>query len=160
MSDKKERIDHILTQNVTDNKDSAKLNSLLYRDKVKEEKGKKKKQEKEEQEKSAQNTSMLSFMWGDDTSSKKRKRAEARKKKAAAAHSQDSKNQDSYGKTIIRESKDAVEITKDGISLKLGESEEGKLKLKVSTGKRKDVSKKRLVKIAMNAIIKELKKEE
>ncbi|MCK5096816.1 MAG: hypothetical protein KAR45_01870 [Desulfobacteraceae bacterium] len=160
MSDKKERIDHILTQNVSDNKDSAKLNSLLYRDKAKEDKGKRKKKKQEENENNPQNTSMLSFMWGDDASSKKRKRAEAKKKKAAAKQSQSMENHRQQGKTIVRESQHAVEITRDGISLKLGESEDGKLKLKVSTGKRKDISKKRLAKIAMNAIIKELKKEE
>jgi len=161
MSDKKERIDQILTQNVTDNKDSAKLNSLLYRDKGKEDTGKRKKDEKEEQD-SSQNTSMLSFMWGDDAGSKKRQRAEARKKKDALANkqSQTTENQKQHGKTIIKESQHTVEITREGISLKLGESEDGKLKLKVSTGNRKDVSKKRLAKIAMNAIIKELKKEE
>ncbi|MCK5312889.1 MAG: hypothetical protein KAJ62_12305 [Desulfobacteraceae bacterium] len=157
MSDKKERIDHILTQNITDNKDSAKLNSLLYRDKTKEDKTKKRKKETVN---SPQNTSMLSFMWGDDGSSKKRKRAEAKKKRAAAKQSQSTDTNRQQGKTIVRESQHAVEITRDGISLKLGESEDGKLKLKVSTGKRKDISKKRLAKIAMNAIIKELKKEE
>jgi hypothetical protein len=157
MSDKKERIDHILTQNVTDNKDSAKLNSLLYRDKAKEDKGDTKKKKQDEKENNPQNTSMLSFMWGDDAGSKKRKRAEARKNRQAA---QASENGKPVGKTVIREGKHAVEITREGISLKLGESEEGKLKLKISTGNRKDISKKRLAKIAMNAIIKELKKEE
>ncbi len=151
MGDKKERIDHILTQKVTDNQDSAKLNSLLYRDKVAE--------GEEEKEDNSQNTSMLSFMWGDDTDKKKRKSI-SKKEPAKAKDIDDQVKPSSHGKTIIREGKDSVEINRDGISLKLGESEEGKLKLKVSVGKRKDISKKRLVKIAMNAIIKELTKEE
>jgi hypothetical protein len=159
MSDKKERIDHILTQDVTENKDSAKLDSLLYRDKAKEDKKKEKKIKAEEN--SHQNTSMLSFMWGDDGKSSKRKKSAAKKKKSSGAKtSQDSDSLMQDGKTIIREKKDTVEISKNGISLKLSESEEGKLKLKISTGNRKNVSKKRLAKIAMNAIIKELKKEE
>ncbi len=150
MSDKKERIDHILTQDVTDNKDSAKLDSLLYRDKAKEETGKKKNSGVKKD--SPQNTSMLSFMWGN----KKRS-----KKTPSVAKTPRPKNLlKKAEKTIIREGKDAVEISKDGIALKLSESKEGKLKLKISTGKRKDISKKRLAKIAMNAIIKELKKEE
>lgn len=148
MSDKKERIDHILTQDVEDNKDSAKLDSLLYRDKDKEN------QSSESQEDSPQNTSMLSFMWGNGKRSK-------RKLKAAKTKTPRPRNLlKKEGKTTIRESQNAVEISKDGISLKLSESAEGKLKLKISTGKRKNISKKRLAKIAMNAIIKELKKEE
>jgi hypothetical protein len=150
MSDKKERIDHILTQNVTENKDSAKLNSLLYRDKSKEDKRKKLNSETEKN--SSQNTSMLSFMWGD--------KKKSRKKSSVAKISRPKNLLRQDGKTIIRESQNEVEISKDGISLKLSESEEGKLKLKISTGKRNDISKKRLAKIAMNAIIKELKKEE
>ncbi|MCK5100849.1 MAG: hypothetical protein KAR45_22255 [Desulfobacteraceae bacterium] len=160
MSDKKERIDHILTQTVTDNKDSARLNSLLYRDKAKEDKKKEKKIKAEEN--SHQNTSMLSFMWGDDgKSSKRKKKNKAKNKKFSGVKtSQYSDLSKQDGKTIVRESKDTVEISKNGISLKLSESEEGKLKLKISTGKIKNISKKRLAKIAMNAIIKELKKEE
>ncbi len=150
MSDKKERIDHILTQDVADNKDSAKLDSLLYRDKTKEDKTKN--QSSKSKKDSPQNTSMLSFMWGNKKGSKKT---------PSVAKPPRPKNlMRKAEKTIIREGKDAVEVSKNGISLKLSESEEGKLKLKISTGKRKDISKKRLAKIAMNAIIKELKKEE
>jgi len=145
MSDKKERIDHILTQDVTDNEDSAKLNSLLYREKGKDDKA-------DADDGSTQNTSMLSFMWGDRKKKKKKKRAPEQVKSKKISRPE--------GKTIIRENKDTVEISKNNISLKLSESEGGKLKLKISTGKRKDISKKRLAKIAMNAIIKELKKEE
>jgi len=152
MSDKKERIDRILTQTVTDTKDSAKLNSLLYRDKAKEDKVKEKKTGKGKGNNS-ENTSMLSFMWGTGPSSTKEKKSVNKnpRYKDLLGHED---------KTIIRESPDAVEISKDGISLRLAESKEGKLKLKISTGKRNDISKKRLAKIAMNAIIKELKKEE
>ena len=152
MSDKKERIDRILTQTVTDTKDSAKLNSLLYRDRAKEDKAKEKKAGKTKGNNS-QNTSMLSFMWGTGPNSTKEKKPvnKTRRYKDLLGHDE---------KTIIRESQGAVEISKDGVSLRLAESEGGKLKLKISTGKRKDISKKRLAKIAMNAIIKELKKEE
>ena len=147
MGNKKERIDHILTQDVTNTKDSDKLNSLLYRDKDKEDR-----ENNESKEDSPQNTSMLSFMWGN---------GKGRKKKTPANKTLRPKNLlKPEEKTIIRKSENAVEISKQGISLKLSESEEGKLKLKISTGKRKDISKKRLAKIAMNAIIKELKKEE
>ncbi len=153
MSDKKERIDYILTQDVEDNQDSAKLDSLLYRDKGKEDKGK---GNSASNDNNSENTSMLSFMWGDRKGSKKRK-----KKKPLVANAPQYKNLlKPEGKTIIRKGKNAVEISKDDISLKLSDSEEGKLKLKVSVGKRKDVSKKQLAKIAMNAIIKELTKEE
>ncbi len=150
MSDKKERIDHILTQDVAETKDSAKLDSLLYRDKDKEANGKKKNNESKED--SPQNTSMLSFMWGNGKRSKKKTSANKDLRPKNLLRQE--------GKTIIRESEDAVEISKDGVSLKLSESKEGKLKLKISTGKRNDISKKRLAKVAMNAIIKELKKEE
>jgi hypothetical protein len=163
MSDKKERIDQILTQDVTDNKDSEKLNSLLYRDK----KGKK---IKEPEEESHQKTSMLSFMWGNGKKSKKKSSATRtlrvenllkKEEKTTINRPLPPKNLlRQEEKTTIRETADAVEISKAGISLKLSESDEGKLKLKISTGKRKDISKKRLAKIAMNAIIKELKKEE
>ncbi len=152
MSDKKERIDHILTQDVTDNKDSSKLDSLLYRDKTKEEKTRE--LAAEAKENSSQNTSMLSFMWGNDGAGKRKKRS------ASARRSKPKDLLKREEKTIIRESADTVEISKGGVSLKLAESAEGKLKLKISTGKRKDISKKRLAKVAMNAIIKELKKEE
>jgi len=161
MSDKKERIDHILTQDVTDNKDSEKLNSLLYREKnIK----------NAPEEEAHQNTSMLSFMWGDGKKSRKKNLAtrtlrpkDLLKKEETTTINRPLPPKDlllQEEKTTIRETEDAVEISKAGISLKLSESDEGKLKLKISTGKRKDISKKRLAKIAMNAIIKELKKEE